>query len=379
MVTDSEHIHIDTFNNFEGQTLFGLLHKILHYLRHVTGADAGTIYLVEENYLKFTIFQNDSFSYEKIQKVMAPLQDIKLEITKNSSTLAVESYIMDELITIDDVYVNDDFDFAASKDFDKKFDYKTKSILTAPLKNFFDTQKIGVVQLINKKENNELIPFTMNDKEIISLTSHLITLSISTAQNNIAELQRVNESVDRKVALRTQNMEKIQKQLINDANTDPLTGLNNRRHFNNLIRDMFELSLANQYNGSLLILDIDNFKNVNDTYGHPVGDEVLVNLANLLKTSVRKSDICVRFGGEEFVILLPYTKIENAQALANKIITTVNEQRIKLDNNTNLTYTVSIGLSCVNLVDKEATDILHRADKALYLAKRNGKNRVEIN
>ena len=378
MIMEKKYVQFENFENFKGDDLYNLLHKILHYLRHITGAEAGTIYLQNNNNLEFSIFQNDTFGYEKNIALHKPLQEIKLEIKEDSHSVTVESYATDKMITIDDIYGDKDFNFLTTKEFDKKFDYKTKSIITAPLKNFFDNSKIGVIQLINKKERDNYISFNSKDKEAISLTSHLITLSINAAQDKMIQLQNIQEVVEKKIRLRTQNMQKIQEQLIDEANTDPLTGLKNRRYFNYMIEDMYELSTKDECEGSLLIIDIDNFKKVNDTYGHIVGDEVLMNLAKLIQNSVRDSDICVRYGGEEFVILLPFTKIKNAIVLGNKLLKRVSSEIIRVDTNIDLEYTISIGISQADSKDQSSLDILNRADKALYQAKHLGKNRVEV-
>jgi diguanylate cyclase (GGDEF)-like protein len=128
---------------------------------------------------------------------------------------------------------------------------------------------------------------------------------------------------------------------------------------------------------SLMILDIDKFKSINDTYGHDVGDIVIINLANYLKQRQRKSDIVSRFGGEEFVILLPNTSLENAKNLAEDIRKDIQNSTLEFNLKSALQYTVSIGVSQIDIKnEKNIESALKRADKALYEAKNNGRNKV---
>ncbi|HFU75717.1 MAG TPA: GGDEF domain-containing protein, partial [Arcobacter sp.] len=129
---------------------------------------------------------------------------------------------------------------------------------------------------------------------------------------------------------------------------------------------------------SVIIMDIDNFKSINDTYGHNIGDDVIIDIANKLVQNQRKSDVACRFGGEEFVLLLPNTKKESALVIAEKIRKNVESSIIHLTNNS-LQYTISIGISNVHFKDETNIEkALKRADEALYIAKNNGKNQVQV-
>ena len=370
-------LEIESFDAFSGDDLYSLLHQILRYLKHITDADAGTIYLCDGESLKFSIFQNDSFDYEKIYRLQKPLNKLRFELKEKSGTLAVESFLRNDIINIDDIYVNRDFDFTSSKNFDQEFDYKTTSILTAPLVNYFTKERIGVIQLINKKEDETYIPFTLRDIETISLVSHLVTLSITSAKDSLEEIKKINETIDEKIALETKNMKAVQEKLKNEALTDHLTGLFNRRYFNEFSSDFYNEKEENlKYDGALIMIDIDDFKVINDTYGHAVGDEVLKNLASTLKSILRKNDICIRFGGEEFVILLPFIPDVNLLALSQKIRKSIESQELHLPNDLCLKYTISLGMTLGKEEDTNFDSILIRADQALYQAKREGKNRA---
>lgn len=167
-----------------------------------------------------------------------------------------------------------------------------------------------------------------------------------------------------------------QKQLEQMAYYDPLTDLPNRRLFDQLVKQ--ELSSIQRYGHetAIIILDIDDFKDINDTYGHPVGDGVLRQLADLLKSNVRDSDTVSRFGGEEFIILMPRTSLEGGYTFAERLRKLIMEKRFTVGPIT-LQITSSFGVSLLGDF-KSLEDYYSLADKALYLAKRDGKNRVEI-
>lgn len=161
--------------------------------------------------------------------------------------------------------------------------------------------------------------------------------------------------------------------------TDSMTKLYNRRYFENTAEHYFELSKRNKTDLSLIMLDVDNFKQVNDNYGHKIGDLVLIELANILLNQSRKSDIVCRFGGEEFIILLLQTNLEGADFMAEKIRKYIEKSTLSLDNSKQLKFTVSLGVSQVNIsVDKNIEDCIKRSDDALYEAKNTGKNKVSV-
>ena len=159
--------------------------------------------------------------------------------------------------------------------------------------------------------------------------------------------------------------------------TDSMTKLFNRRYFENTAEHYFESVKRNKTDLSLIMIDVDNFKQVNDNYGHKIGDLVLIELANILLNQSRKSDIVCRFGGEEFIILLPQTNLEGADFMAEKIRKYIEKSTLLLDDSKQLKFTISLGVSQVNiLVDKNIEDCIKRSDDALYEAKDLGKNRV---
>jgi len=170
-----------------------------------------------------------------------------------------------------------------------------------------------------------------------------------------------------------QELEKSQQ----EAQTDVLTSLFNKRGF----EKRFELerirAKQNETPFSIIMVDIDHFKKVNDTYGHLVGDSLLRSIANLLKNHLRKNDIASRYGGEEFLILLPETGIAGAAAAAEKIRDTLStkEWRLKETGKSMGKITVSMGIALYKLNEPEEA-LIKRADDALYLAKNNGRDQI---
>jgi diguanylate cyclase (GGDEF)-like protein len=168
------------------------------------------------------------------------------------------------------------------------------------------------------------------------------------------------------------------RQLAHAATIDPLTGLFNRRHFESRIEEEIERARRYGLDLSLLMIDIDDFKQINDTLGHLAGDYLLKQVADILKRSVRVFDVCTRYGGEEFAVLMPGSNRENALAVAERIRSRV--ASAARDGGPLPTYvriTVSLGLA-VLAEERAAQDLIGRADRALYRAKAEGKNRVRV-
>jgi len=160
------------------------------------------------------------------------------------------------------------------------------------------------------------------------------------------------------------------------ATHDPLTGLFNRRQFNLMLEDSLYLQTRYGRPLSILMIDIDHFKQVNDTYGHPAGDAVLVELAKHLAHQTRTIDRVCRYGGEEFIILLPETDTAGASIFAQRLCEIIASEQWDLGNGTQITVTISIGVaSSPDHADTSKT-LVFAADKALYKAKQTGRNRV---
>lgn len=174
------------------------------------------------------------------------------------------------------------------------------------------------------------------------------------------------------IKLLNKKLQLTQKSLIDQANHDSMTGLYNRRSFYYTSKKILLLAQRNFEEIHIIMLDIDNFKSINDTYGHDIGDKVITALANELFTSTRKSDIAARWGGEEFLILLPKTDEKGALNKAEEIRSSVAKLKVE-----NVQFTVSIGVATFDYTeDATIDDAIKKADYALYEAKNSGKNRV---
>ena len=158
------------------------------------------------------------------------------------------------------------------------------------------------------------------------------------------------------------------------AHTDELTQLNNRRQFVHMAeRRVLEPS---NKNSSLLLFDIDNFKKINDQYGHDIGDLVLKNIAKLAQGEMRTNDILARFGGEEFIALLTHTQLEQACQIAERLREEIAAHTVVLNVEQNINVTVSIGVAEFHPEQHNLTGLIKAADIALYYAKQNGRNQV---
>lgn len=200
------------------------------------------------------------------------------------------------------------------------------------------------------------------------------------------ELSSIYDSYELMVIELKQAKEKAERLVkeLHDANEmhrelafrDGLTGIYNHRFFQEAMDREFLRAKRYSRQLSLILLDVDDFKLINDTYGHTVGDLVLINISKLLESTVRVTDVVARYGGEEFVIILPETDLSNATLVAENLrtgiesLTTVVDQKV-------ITLTVSLGVTSYDAVkNKNKQSLISMADKALYIAKDSGKNRV---
>jgi diguanylate cyclase (GGDEF)-like protein len=219
------------------------------------------------------------------------------------------------------------------------------SILGVPLT--LGNDKLGVLCLQAEKPN----AYNSDQIRLVETIAHQASVSISNAQM----------------------FEKIQGMAI----LDTLTGVYNRRYFYEYAEN--EISRSQRYDNqmSLIMLDIDHFKLVNDRFGHLVGDQTLKMIVDTCQSVLRKSDVMCRFGGEEFIVLLPETNQEDAVIAAERICKTISEQSLPTNSDLGpVVVTVSIGVTQLKTKTETLQDLIDEADHALYHAKETGRNRV---
>jgi diguanylate cyclase (GGDEF)-like protein/hemerythrin-like metal-binding protein len=195
---------------------------------------------------------------------------------------------------------------------------------------------------------------------------------VSSRNRQLAEL---NETLDRKVQERTCELTAANQKLRELASTDGLTGMLNRRTFMEEARNIFQLARRYHRPLSLLMVDVDHFKRVNDTYGHQVGDTVLVRLSQTMMHCLRGTDKIGRIGGEEFAVVLPETGPEQAAEMTERLLSTVRSMSIALEAASPLRVTVSIGVATLTPMTEDVDALIKHADAALYRAKDEGRDR----
>jgi diguanylate cyclase (GGDEF)-like protein len=163
------------------------------------------------------------------------------------------------------------------------------------------------------------------------------------------------------------------------ARTDTLTRINNRRNLFELAEHEFEVAKRYQQPLSIIMFDLDHFKNINDTYGHSVGDNMLERVAQVTHAQLRDVDIIGRYGGEEFVIVLPVTNAQKARLLSQRILESVSAIRLHTDHGTaSVTLSIGIAETIHTPQDESVENVIRRADEAMYAAKQAGRNRAVI-
>jgi diguanylate cyclase (GGDEF)-like protein len=240
------------------------------------------------------------------------------------------------------------------------------------------TELVGVNQVVLNESSIEALKEIVLSK--VERLSEEISKKIDHKSTALVHIEKEKESVNRELSeykKREQELIKLRKELEKykvESVTDPLTGLFNRKFLVKKFEEEMERSKRYNSKFSVIFIDIDNFKRINDVYGHIVGDFVLKYLANIIKSELRKVDYAFRYGGEEMVVLLSETDLDGAMKFANRLLETVRNTifRYKTEE---LKITVSMGV--VEYKTGEPLDqIINRADAAMYRAKKEGKDRV---
>lgn len=333
-----------------------LLSEIVFFGRSFTNAEAGTLYKYNGDSLSFNVIQNDKLNID-LNSVSDEISWDDIPINNHTENLvSIYSAQHKQIINIDDIYNNSTYDFKGTKEFDKKNNYITKSVLVIPIINPENKKLLGILQLINKKDTEgENIAFTNEDIELLESLSAQSAVILERLEGELQQLRELNKKLDHL------------------ANTDQLTQISNRLKFNTILSNEFTKAQATNSPLSFIIFDIDKFKNVNDTYGHQIGDHVLVEIAKVVKTALGDNALFARWGGEEFVILLANTSIDKAVQIAEKIRIAIESHYFKEVEK----ITSSFGVSQRTENDTKES-LVARADEALYHSKENGRNQVTI-
>ncbi len=247
---------------------------------------------------------------------------------------------------------------------------ETRSVVKEAGKNI-----VRAIEIIDN--HNSLLEEKERSLSAAKTINSLISL-IESLQKEIRELRRANEGTQDELKRAANTINKIEDRLKKketEAQYDPLTIVANRRLFENRLK---ELMIDRDSRGtpcSLIMIDVDDFKRVNDLYGHRAGDEVLRSIALALERELRTEDMVGRYGGEEFVVLLPENDLKAASSVAERLRERIQNMSVPVAPNSQVSVTISLGVAEVH--DGDTPDeVVSRADRTLYLAKKEGKNCV---
>ena len=313
----------DVSNELE---LSQLLPAILRRAISLLNANAGELALYDSNKQELKVVVSQSVGKDVTGITIAPGEGLFGKVVETLQPIIVQDY----------------------QQWDKRLLHYEGQVVRSVIANPLMSGKrlLGVIGIAR---NISTVPFTEKDQNLLSLFGQQAAIAIKNAElfNEVETLTKI----------------------------DVLTGTYNRRGFDELCQRELNRTRRSNQSQSMLMIDIDYFKSVNDRYGHPFGDQILCMLSNELQNNLRETDILCRYGGEEFAILLPETNIKTAKIIAERL-------RIKVANKTfevqelTLNITISIGISWMPGDKAELYYLLDRADEAMYLAKRCGRNTV---
>ncbi|HKJ39523.1 MAG TPA: diguanylate cyclase [Anaerolineales bacterium] len=220
-------------------------------------------------------------------------------------------------------------------------------------------------------------------RDFAELTRAFNTMSISLRQERDLLDARVKErtsqlnETNNQLHIQMKEIEQLQETLREQARRDPLTGLYNRRYLSESLQQELSRARRARRSVSVIIMDIDHFKKINDTHGHQIGDKFLLEIANLLSTHTRDFDFACRYGGEEFLLVLPNATARNTFKRAEQIRSKCADIRIEHENK-DVSITISMGIATYPRHSKNVDELLTKADEALYRSKRRGRNQVTV-
>jgi diguanylate cyclase (GGDEF)-like protein len=303
-----------------------LLEYTIDMALNVTRAERGSLILFNENSQKFEMVVSRKMGDKEINKEMRTSQSLIVQCFKSGETMLITDTNLDqEIAERKSIVLN-----------------QIKCVAVTPLK--YNRSIIGVLYLDSRISTGL---FKERDQELLKFFATQASVAINNSR------------------------------LLRLATTDGMTELTNHRSFLQRLLEEFYRAKRYNLNLSVIILDLDHFKQVNDTHGHPAGDAVLKTIGKILKMNVRIHDLPARYGGEEFIVLLPQTEKLGAMVLAEKLRATVEATPVKIAPDKEITCTISVGVAQINPATmNKPLALVQLADKALYQAKAGGRNQV---
>lgn len=278
-----------------------------------------------------------------------------------------------EAIMINDIksYLGDEYDeFVKNTENGRNKKEMPKSLIYCPL--IIENDVIGMITVQSFKKD----AYSKHNLDTIKVLASYIAIAINNANKSYELSQEIN---DRKLI--QIDLEKANKKLLEQAHIDPLTKLLNRRRFIEVLNNEWNHCRRKSENISLIMIDVDKFKEYNDNYGHLSGDTVLISIADTIKKTLKRTtDYIARYGGDEFIVILPLTDSIGAKHVAERILESIRKLRIEhkyssIDDIVTLTLGIS---TMIPTMDTRIEELIHEADEALYVAKAKGRNRVEV-
>lgn len=333
--------------------------------------------------------EKEQFYLQTILALFRLIREFSLDLTElNADAFKERNHQVEELFEAGEALTNLENRFESHKDVVLAYIDREKAYFLdrdSEFKNIIELLISGMTDINkeNKEFNVRIYDKNVKLEEIIELND------IRQIKEGIKqEVAQIKEHIQDKQAQDSKHMDDLVRNIAvlkvdlekarHDSLTDGLTGAMNRLAFDTSIRERVNRSAIVWKPFALLMMDVDNFKQVNDRYGHAVGDRVLLALVEMAKTLTRKDDFIARYGGEEFAIILPETSFRQAMKKAQLLCKSLAKTDYKIDGaepDSKLCFTVSIGVSILHQVDS-VESVIHRADKAMYEAKHLGKNQV---
>lgn len=363
-----------------------------NFLTHLKDVDDQHLYLVETiNSLSNKLF-NENLSFQDLENIFVRLVEYtkfhfsheeSLMAEKKLDILFIQEHVRNHKIFIEEVGMM----YKQIDPEDREFT-KAKELLNF-LVNWLafhileqDQNMSEQIFLIDKGYSSEEA-FT----KVVGTKQNTKTEPLVKALKGIMEVLRkrnhdlieLSASLEVKVQERTRELIEANRHLKRISLTDPLTKLPNRRYAMNVIKALWEESKTHNLVLTCLMIDADHFKEVNDNFGHDMGDKVLRAIARCLRESVRTDDIVCRLGGDEFLIICPNTILNGGRLVANNVLKNINRLKVSIsENNDFYKGSVSIGVASLDAKMNDYNDLIKRADESVYKAKRDGKNCIRF-